>query len=321
MREVHFSTLDLNLLRVFDALAEERSVTRAGERLGLTQSAVSHALNRLRYALEDELFLRGPDGMTPTPRAVEIWPDLRRGLAQLQHALAPTEFDPAVSERVFNLSASAYTGEVLMPLVIARVRSEAPGIQIHVRTITDFLGEALDTGRIDLAIGVFGRISEMFAREALFHERLVWAVRSDHPALSDPTPTKALQRIPLIILAPGDSERGGGERSNRLVEPRVLWEELASGASQFGRGARERVRVVVDNAHSALAMVSASDLAALVPRRLALSRATALGLTLVDLPEEGRPAVAMEAVWRHDQGGHPALTWLRGVIRDAARDA
>ena len=283
---------------------------------------MSHALNRLRYALEDELFLRGSDGMTPTPRAVEIWPDLRRGLAQLQHALAPTEFDPAASDRVFNLHASAYTGEVLLPLVVARVRKEAPGIQLHVRTLTDSLGEALDTGRIDLAIGVFGRVAEMFAREALFHERLVWAVRSDHPALENPDPVKALQKIPLVILAPGESERvGGGDRSTRLIEPRVLWDELVSGPSQFGRGARERVRMVVDNAHTALAMVSASDLAALAPRRLALSRSAALGLTLIDLPAEGRPAVPMEAVWRVDQGGHPALTWLRQVTKDVARSA
>src|SRR5580765_1082764 len=113
MSDANFGQLDLNLLRVFDALAEERSVTRAGERLGLTQSAVSHALNRLRYALEDELFLRGPDGMTPTPRAAEIWPELRRGLSQLQHSLAPTEFAPEQAERTFHITASAYLGEIL----------------------------------------------------------------------------------------------------------------------------------------------------------------------------------------------------------------
>src|ERR1700761_1711255 len=99
MPDVHFSTLDLNLLRVFDALAEEGSVTRAGARLGLTQSAISHALGRLRYALQDELFVRGPEGMRPTARAQEIAPRLREGLHRLQLALAPAEFDPAQAER------------------------------------------------------------------------------------------------------------------------------------------------------------------------------------------------------------------------------
>src|SRR3954464_8171015 len=96
-----FSHLDLNLLRIFEALIEERSATRAGARLGLTQSAVSHALNRLRYAVGDPLFVRGPAGMLPTPRATEIAPRIRAGLAQLQAALTPAGFTPAEADRRF----------------------------------------------------------------------------------------------------------------------------------------------------------------------------------------------------------------------------
>lgn len=318
MREVHFQTLDLNLLRVFDALAEERSVTRAGERLGLTQSAVSHALNRLRYALEDELFLRGPDGMMPTPRASEIWPELRRGLLQLQHALAPTEFAPAEAERTFNISASSYTGEVLLPRFIGRVRAIAPKIQINVRAIEPNVAEALETGRLDLAIGVFGRVADMFARETLFEERMVWAIRADHPAAREPLSQKALQRLPLIVLAAGD-EGGDRERSGRLIERRALWEELITDQAPLGRGARQRLRAVVDNAHAALAIVASSDLVALAPRRLALSRREALGLKLLDLADPS-PTATMEMLWRADQTSHPALTWLRGLLLEAAKE-
>ena len=89
MPEIHLNTLDLNLLKVFDALADEGSVTRAGARLGMTQSAVSHALGRLRHVLHDELFVRGPQGMRPTIRALEMAPRLRRALDQLQQALTP----------------------------------------------------------------------------------------------------------------------------------------------------------------------------------------------------------------------------------------
>src|SRR5256885_7423857 len=103
MNSVHFNALDLNLLRVFEALMQERSATRAGERLGLTQSAISHALNRLRYVLQDELFVRGPDGMQPTERAAEIAPRLRQGLLQLQLALAPADFVPERSDRRFTI--------------------------------------------------------------------------------------------------------------------------------------------------------------------------------------------------------------------------
>ena len=321
MREVHFQSLDLNLLRVFDALAEERSVTRAGERLGLTQSAVSHALNRLRYALEDELFLRSPDGMTPTPRALEIWPDLRRGLVQLQHALAPTEFSPADADRVFTLSASAYVGEVLLPQAASRIRDLAPQIQLNIRGADPALGEALETGRIDLAVGAFGRISDVFARESLFDESLIWVVRADHPAAQEPVTARMLEKLPLVLLAPGARPRAASERDGRLIEPLVMWDELASEQTPLGRGARQRIKVVVDNTQTALAIVAASDMAALVPRRLALSRSQALGLKLVDLPGEPRAPTAIDTIWRADRTAHPALIWLRGILRDAAQGA
>src|SRR5579883_3321284 len=101
MNEVHLNAIDLNLLRVFDALLEEQSVTRAGARLGLSQSAISHALNRLRYVLRDELFVRGPDGMRPTERAAEMAPRLHHALLQLQLALTPGDFVPAETTRRF----------------------------------------------------------------------------------------------------------------------------------------------------------------------------------------------------------------------------
>src|SRR2546426_7961391 len=120
MNALHFSTLDLNLLRVFDALIEERSVTRAGERLGLSQSAISHALNRLRYILNDELFVRVSDGMRPTPRASDIAPRLREGLLQLQLALAAPEFVPERTDRRFTITCREYIVTVLIPRLIAQ---------------------------------------------------------------------------------------------------------------------------------------------------------------------------------------------------------
>src|ERR1700744_2582643 len=105
--------LDLNLLRVFDVLREERSVTRAGARLGLTQSAVSHALNRLRYTLEDDLFVRGPAGMQPTPRAVEMGPQVHAALNQLASALAPSDFHALTTERRFTVVAGPYASAVV----------------------------------------------------------------------------------------------------------------------------------------------------------------------------------------------------------------
>src|SRR5258707_12954769 len=132
MQAIHFNSLDLNLLRVFEALMDERSATRAGERLGLTQSAISHALNRLGYVLKDELFVRGPDGMQPTERAAEIAPRLREGLLQLQLALAPSEFSPERSDRRFTLTCTEYAGAVLVPALIARPRHAAAHTPLNV---------------------------------------------------------------------------------------------------------------------------------------------------------------------------------------------
>ena len=112
---MHLANLDLNLLRVFDVLLEERSVTRAGARLGLTPSAVSHALSRLRYHLGDELFQRDRQGMQPTRKALEIGPSLHAALGQLQSALTPADFEPAVSDHRFSVVAGAYACAVLMP--------------------------------------------------------------------------------------------------------------------------------------------------------------------------------------------------------------
>src|SRR5690349_19729506 len=117
---------NLNLLRVLDVLLAERSVTRAGSRLGLAPSAVSHALGRLRHALNDELFVRGPAGMRPTARALELGAQVHASMAQLQAALAPSDFDPATTQRRFRVVAGAYAASVLAPPIAARLAAQAP---------------------------------------------------------------------------------------------------------------------------------------------------------------------------------------------------
>src|SRR5437764_14559060 len=165
MNTVHFNALDLNLLRVFEALMQERSATRAGERFGLTQSAISHALNRLRYVLDDELFVRVPDGMRPTRRAAEIAPRLREGLLQLQLALAPAEFVPERTNRRFTIACGEYVGSVLVPSLVARLRAAAPNAELRIRPSNLGIAEALLAGRVDLAIGSYRRVPEWFVHE------------------------------------------------------------------------------------------------------------------------------------------------------------
>src|ERR1700688_2096337 len=107
--DMNWGAFDLNLLIVFDAVMEERNVTRAGGRIGLSQPAVSHALNRLRYMLKDELFIRAPQGMVPTPRAEQLWVPLRRALSEMQLALEPETFVPQVATRTFVLAVDNFS--------------------------------------------------------------------------------------------------------------------------------------------------------------------------------------------------------------------
>src|SRR5438128_10876744 len=115
---MNWGAFDLNLLIVFDAVMQERSVTRAGSRIGLSQPAVSHALNRLRHMLKDDLFVRAPEGMVPTPRAEQLAAPLRHALSEMQLALEPDTFVPAEASRRFRVAVNNYAAVVLAPAIV-----------------------------------------------------------------------------------------------------------------------------------------------------------------------------------------------------------
>lgn len=322
MNLVHFNALDLNLLRVFDALIEERSVTRAGERLGLTQSAISHALNRLRYVLDDELFVRGPEGMRPTPRAAEMAPQLRQGLLHLQHALTPADFAPAQSDRRFTMICGEYVGTVLMPALIARLRATAPNAEFRIRPSNMGVAEALLAGRADLAIGSFRRLPEWFGCEPLFNETRVWVVGADHPAAWRELTLERLAGLPhLLISATGEDEHAvAGYVVDHGLERLVMRSEV--GLLQGALSARGLSRVVgLTTPHflAALAVVSQSDMAAPLPRRLATAFAGAYRLKLFEPPYPS-PSFEIMALWHREHGSDPAIQWLRSVVREVAAE-
>nr|QQZ49962.1 LysR family transcriptional regulator [Phenylobacterium glaciei] len=181
------TAIDLNLLRVFDTLLTERSVTRAGTRLGLSQSAVSHALNRLRYALDDELFVRGPMGMTPTARAQELGPQVHAALSQLQAAFAPRDFDPATTERRFTVVAGAYACAVLIPPLVSRLAEEAPNVELVVADAAVDVLEQLDARRADFVVGAVVAGPARLSVSPLLTDSLVWTVRAQSPLSGAPS--------------------------------------------------------------------------------------------------------------------------------------
>jgi DNA-binding transcriptional LysR family regulator len=143
------ATFDLNLLLVFEAILREQSVTKAAEHLGLSQPAMSHALNRLRWLLKDQLFVRTPAGMMPTPRAEQLALPVRRALDELQLALEPETFIPSIAERSFTIAVNNYAAVVLAGPIVAECRVLAPRIRLSLRPSgTLDLPDLLDRGEL-----------------------------------------------------------------------------------------------------------------------------------------------------------------------------
>jgi DNA-binding transcriptional LysR family regulator len=311
--------LDLNLLRVFDVMLEERSVTRAGARLGLTQSAVSHALNRLRYVLSDELFVRGPAGMHPTPRAVEMGPQVHAALNQLQAALAPSDFDPATSERRFALVTGAYAGAILAPPVASRLAQVAPQSELMIAELAVDILERLDARRVDFLVGSVLAAPERFARETILTEKLVWVVRAGHPGFQDETiDLETLVSTPHVVMArnlPGLIEEGG---ERRPFVSRASWEDSgAFEAALAARGLTRRIGVSVPDTFTALAIATRTDMATLIPKRLALLSAQSGRAKLIEPPYES-PSVDVSLLYLKDRLAEPAIVWMRDLIRTVA---
>lgn len=308
---------DLNLLRIFDVLLEERSVTRAGLRLGLSQSAVSHALNRLRHMLNDELFVRGPGGMRPTVRALEIASEIHAPLATLQAALAPAAFDPSVSQRRFNLVAGAYGAAVLAPLLVGRLAELAPRAELVVSGYGGGLLDLLDTRAADFAVAGVVSAPDRFAYDPLVTEELVWAVSPAAPLAERAQVTVAdLAATAHIAIA---RQAAVDEAAVRGLLSRSSWEDDGAFARALSEvGLTRRVAVTVPDTSTALAVASRSQMATLVPRRLAGPWAEAGLLKLIDPPYES-PPVGIGLMFRKDRLQEAPIAWFRELILEIGR--
>ncbi len=268
MNHTHIRSLDLNLLKVFEALLEEGGVSAAGHRLGLSQSAVSHALNRLRRQVGDPLFTRTAAGMQPTPRALELGPRWPRRWPSCRRALEPPQFDPAAARR-FTLFASGYLCTVLAPDLLARLQAAAPRAELRVSPLGPGVVEALDHGRVDLAVGGFGQVPERYGKQALFEDQLVWVMRSDHPLAAGPLTLEGLAGASHLIVGTGEEPATGEALIDHGLERRVL---LGGGeafhAALAAKGLERRVQASVPGGDIALSIVARTEMIALLPSRL-----------------------------------------------------
>ncbi|HUC62434.1 MAG TPA: LysR family transcriptional regulator [Alphaproteobacteria bacterium] len=298
---MNLAKLDLNLLLVFDALIRDGNATRAGQRLGLSQPAVSHALRRLRYVLEDQLFERGPEGMRPTPRARALATPVRQALLQIQTAIDTEPFVPAESNHRFTIASYNHTPVVLMPLLAERLRRVAPGVDLQMLT-TDIAGfeNSLDDGEFDFVLGTFRNPPKRCEAETLFEDRYMCVVGRDNPLTERQFTIERYGKAAHLTVAPTDVDRG--------------WLDLACKA----RGIERRLSMIAPGFLSAALTLNATDMVGTFTGRVAERFAAEFGLKLLSLPVPCSPIPCM-IMWHRLQASHPAHRWLRGQLSEVAR--
>jgi DNA-binding transcriptional LysR family regulator len=295
--------VDLNLLVVFDALMAERHVTRAGERIGLSQPAVSASLKRLRHLLKDDLFIRRSDEMQPTRKALELAVPLRQALIQIQAALAPQVFDPAIAKRTFKLATNDFAASILLPQLGARLSVEAPGTDLRVIYADDPLGmKLLDEDAVDLAIAPFENPEPQFERQHLLEPAgFLCVMRKGHPLEGEPLTLEAFAATPQLLIS------RTGDTSGFVDE--ILAEV----------GLKRRVAFTVPSFLLAPIVLSQTDYIAVLPRRMVEMFQKMVELVAYEPPFPQRK-FPLGMLWHKRLNKDPGLQWLRQILIEVARE-
>ncbi|WP_448090039.1 LysR family transcriptional regulator [Pseudomonas azerbaijanoccidentalis] len=294
---------DLNLLPVFMALMEERSVTRAAVRLGITQPALSNALNRLRDTLRDPLFIRERYGIKPTQFAEEIAPVILETLARLDEVIIGRQhFDPATSTRQFNIAPNSFVEIVLMPGIIAKLREQAPGVKV---SLTPFGNDLSDTGVIsgttDMALGRIIDPPDNVIVQHLMDDGLACVVRADHPDIDQAMSREQYERLRHVNVLPPGRRRVGVFQA---LERQGLRRELAISVTHF---------LAVPE------IIAVTDYCATLPRLICKQIAKDPRLKVVSSPVD-LGTFPVEIAWHVRYRNDPAHQWFRQMLVETAAE-
>ena len=310
----NFRTLDLNLLRVFDEVMAEKSLTKAARNLSITQPAVSNALRRLRETLGDDLVRREGHGITPTPFALMLWPHVRQALDQLQTALVPQLFIPAEARNAFVLAMADATAAELMGGLAQELEHHAPKVSIRVLPLTTRDPRSmLNEGVADLALGYFPAVladltakaqsgeAVAFEHQRLYDGEYVCVMRSGHPlAQKNITLDEFCDARHLLVSFSG--------RPYGFTD-----EALAS------MGRHRRVVMTVNQFFTAGRVVVNSDLLTVLPKHFVPTTGIADELFMCDLPFKV-PTLHVDALWHRRKQAQSDHVWLRQVLIQIAHD-
>lgn len=305
---MNIKDVDLNLLRLFDAVWRTRSVSRAAELLDLSQPAASQGLARLRGLLGDALFVRSGSGVAPTPRADRLALAVQGALATLEEALNESEvFDPQASRKTFRVHLSDIGEARFLPELMALLRREAPGTRVESAPLPhDTIAAALDSGRIDIAIGYLPTVADT-RRAPLLTDRYVVLLRAGHPFVADWSAAC----------------RAGGAQAGLQALTGLDFAAVRSHSDTLRILQRlqleDRLRLTVAHFLSLPAIVRASDLGVLMPRDMAQGFAAQGGLDVIE-PDFPLRDFTVSLHWSRRFENDPALAWLRSRVTAVFQD-
>jgi DNA-binding transcriptional LysR family regulator len=303
MLSMSSNSFDLNLLVIFDAIMQAKALTRAGQQLGMSQPAASHALARLRHMLKDDLFVRTPQGMLPTPRASRMAGPVRVALQELQVTLESDEFEASQSSRSFTIAANNYGARAVVPGLVRRIASLAPSVVLDVRpTGTPHVLDQLDNGEVELALSTLTDGGDRFKCVGLMEDDYVVIMASSHPVAAE-----ADLSIERFAALPHITITSGGDDTHFVDDA------LAD------RGLTRLVSAGVP-LHSLILMLIDSEAIAVVPRRVATGFVAICPLAMRPLPFPSA-RVALSMIWHRRLDNDPAHRWLRGTVRPAVTGA
>jgi DNA-binding transcriptional LysR family regulator len=298
------SSIDMNLLIALDSLLAEGNVTAAARRHGVTQSAMSHNLARLRDLFDDRLLVRVGARMKPTPRAQQLQPALRAALLQVEGVLAGRpSFDAATADMVFNVASTDYGAAFVAPLLLAHLERQAPRVRIAVKPLVhrDLVGQ-LASGDIQLAAGLPFDDLPGTVTQLLFEERFASLVRPGHPLLDKPGDLEAFVAAPHCLVSPFS-------RNYRSVVDEAL----------AAIGLQRRVQLELPFFLAAPQVIASSDLVLTAPSKLAEMFVATHGLVMFE-PPLSLPSVAIQQVWHERYTDEPSVKWLRNTVAHVVQE-
>src|SRR5579864_4955306 len=292
--------VDLNLLKAFDALMNERAVTRAGGRIGLSQPAMSHALSRLRSLFADDLFVRTATNMEPTARAREIAPLVATAIEHIEAALnLGAGFEPAKSAAVFTAGMAEYAEIALVGRLARAFADEAPGATLRLLPASGHEAiEQLDRGAIDVAVAHLPHVPAHLESVVLLHDPFVVVARKGHPIAGRNLSLEAYAAQQHVLVSPRGATSGALD--GILVD----------------FGLKRRIALLVATYLAVPAALAVSDLVATVPRRTARQIAATAEIAIMPLPIDFAMTVSM--AWHRRAASDPAQAWFRSLLVDAA---